>query len=263
MNASYTPSVACAATGATCHLDMDIVRPSGGGPWPVFLLLQGGPAPVNRGNYMLPLADALAHRGAVVLVADWRQSTALGGGYPTSFRDIACAVGVTRAWAARYGGDADFVTVVGHSLGGWGAAVVALSPTAFTPATGSCDRTAGSLRPDALVDLDGAVDEPTAMEDGAAYVTGFFGGTQAQVPAAYAAGDPFSILKAHPAGSHPMPILVVHATSDAIVPVATSRSFHSALTSAGYPNRLLLIPGDHFAAIGSGAVADAIIALVT
>ncbi len=262
MNLPYTPTIACGATGSVrCQLDMDIVRPSGGGPWPVFLLLQGGPSDVNQDDYMLPLADALAHQGAVVVVADWRQAADTGGGFPKSFRDVGCAVGVTRAIAARYGGDGTSVTLVGHSLGGWAGAVVTLAPTAFTPAAGTCDATTGSLRPDAFVDLDGAVDEPTAMEDGSPYVTAFFGGTAAQQPAAYAAGDPFSILAAHPASGGRVPILVVHATADATVPLATSQSFHGALLNAGYPNRLLLISGGHTAAISSSTVTVAIMEL--
>jgi len=261
MNVPFTPSMACGTV--RCQLDMDIVRPKGGGPWPVFMLLMGGPAGVNRSDYELSFADALAHQGAVVFVADWRQSAAVGGGYPTSFNDIACAVGMTRAMAPRVGGNSRSVTLVGHSLGGWGGAVVALSPTVFSPRAGQCDATSGSLRPDAFVDLDGAVDEPTAMEDGAAYVGAFFGGTRAAKPAAYAAGDPFSILAAHHAGLHPMPILVVHGLSDATVPVTTSRAFHTKLISAGYPDRLLLIDGGHFAALASAAVVTAIVALVT
>ena len=264
MNVPFTPTIACNAAGtARCQLDMDIVRPSGGGPWPVFLLLQGGPSDVNRDDYMLPLADALAHQGALVMVADWRQAASTGGGFPTSFQDVGCAVGVTRALAAKYGGNSAGVTLVGHSLGGWAGAVLTLAPTEFAPAAGSCDATTGPLRPNAFVDLDGAVDEPTAMEDGSPYVTAFFGGTPEQQPAAYAAGDPFSILAVHPASGSPVPILVVHATSDATVPLATSKSFHGALLSAGYPNQLLLISGGHTAALVSSTVTSAIIELVT
>ena len=262
MNVPYTPTIACSADGSVeCQLDMDIVRPSGGGPWPVFLLLQGGPSDVNQSDYMLPLADALAHQGAVVMVADWRQAADTGGGFPKSFQDVACAVGVTRAIAGAFGGDSATVTLVGHSLGGWAGAVVTLAPTRFTPPAGTCDAVAGRLLPDAFVDLDGAVDEPTAMEDGGPYVTAFFGGTGAQQPAAYAAADPFSIVAAHPAGGSPPPILVVQATADATVPLATSQSFHGALLRAGYPNQLLLISGGHTAAIGSSTVTMAIMEL--
>ena len=100
------------------------------------------------------------------MVADWRQAASTAGGYPASFQDVACAIGVARAVAGRYGGNGSDVTLVGHSLGGWAGAVVTLTPQAFTPAAGTCSRTLGPLRPDAFVDLDGAVDEPRAMEEG-------------------------------------------------------------------------------------------------
>ena len=239
---------------------MDIVRPDGGSRWPVFLLLQGGPTPLG-GDYLLPFATTLAHLGAVVMVADWRQAVFAGGGFPTSFADASCAVGVARRIAAGYGGDGSFVTVVGHSLGGWAGAVIALTATPFTPAAGQCDATSGSLRPNAFVDLDGATDEPQQMEDGSSYVYAFFGGTPSQVPTRYAAGDPMRILAAGKANDDPVPILVVHAYEDPVVQLAAGQAFHTALGAADYPNQLLLIHGGHDAALTSDVVAGAIMAL--
>jgi acetyl esterase/lipase len=262
MRVPYTPAIACAEpAGTTCSLAMDIVRPSDAGPWPVFVLLQGGPSSPGQSDYLLPVATAIAQRGAVVMVADWRQAAAFAGGYPASFQDAACAVGVARAVAPRYGGDPGDVTVVGHSLGGWAAAVISLAQAPMSPAPGTCDPTAGSLRPDALVDLDGATDEPATMEDGAAYVAAFFGGTRAQQPAAYAAADVLDILASHPAGDDPIPILLVHGQADTTVSPSVSTDLHAALLAAGYANQLLLIPGDHNAALVSPAVVTAITSL--
>ena len=196
------------------------------------------------------------------MVADWRQAAAFAGGYPISFQDTACAIGVARAVARRYGGDPGDVTLVGHSLGGWAAAVISLTPTPMAPAPGTCDPTAGSLRPDALVDLDGATDEPVTMEDGAAYVAAFFGGTRAQRPTAYAAGDALEILASHPAGDDPIPILLVHGQADTTVSPSISKGLHAALSKAGYANRLLIIPGGHSAALASPAVVMAITSLL-
>ncbi|HEY5629297.1 MAG TPA: alpha/beta fold hydrolase, partial [Candidatus Limnocylindrales bacterium] len=184
-----------------------------------------------------------------------------GGGWATSFQDAACAIGVARATAPGYGGQAGNVTVVGHSLGGWAAAVIGLTPAAFTPRGGACDRTAGSLRPDAVVDMDGATDEPVDMEDGVPYVTAFFGGTPAQQPAAYAAADALQNIRRYPGGDDPIPLLLVHGTTDTVVLPAVSSGLHTALEAAGYPNRLLWVSGGHSAALTSGAVISAIVAL--
>jgi acetyl esterase/lipase len=262
MDVPFTPSVMCSSDGTTCRLDMDIVRPAGGSSWPVFVLLQGGPSSVGQADYLLTLATALAHRGAVVMVADWRQAVYAGGGFPTSFADASCAVGVARHIAAKYGGNGNRVTVVGHSLGGWAGAVISLTSKPFTPAAGQCDATSGSLRPDAFVDLDGATDEPATMEDGADYVQAFFHGTPATVPANYSAGDPMRILAAGKANTHKIPILVVHAYEDPVVELAAGKAFHAALLKAGYANRLVLIHGGHGAALLSNTVVDAIIGLL-
>jgi dipeptidyl aminopeptidase/acylaminoacyl peptidase len=99
------------------------------------------------------------------------------------------------------------------------------------------------------------------MEDGAAYVAAFFGGSRTSQPAAYAAGDPFTILLRWPADDPTIPILLVHATNDTVVSPAASRTLHTALIAAGYPNRLLMISGSHGTAIRSSAVVDAIMRL--
>lgn len=262
LNVPFTPSVPCVEPGgSTCQLAMDIVRPSGGGPWPTLVMFRGGPSAPTGKDYMIPFATTLAHAGAVVMVADWRQMASVGGGWPTSFQDTACAVGVARAITARYGGQPGNVTVVGHSLGGWAVAVIGLTPTAFTPRAGTCNATSGSLRPDAVADLDGATDEPVTMEDGAAYVTAFFNGTPTQQPAAYAAANALQIIKRYPGGDDPIPFLLVHATSDTVVAPSVSSGLHTALQAAGYPNRLLWISGGHSAVLTDSTAISAIMSL--
>ena len=47
--------------------------------------------------------DGIAGQGAVVMVAGWREGPDWGGGYPTSFQDVACAIGVARKIGPVYG----------------------------------------------------------------------------------------------------------------------------------------------------------------
>ena len=140
----------------------------------------------------------------------WREAAWEGGGWPTSFQDVACAIGVARAIGPAYGGDPDRVTLGGHSTGGWPPAVLALTPTPFTPEPGSCDETAGSLRPDAVVMSDGNLDEVTAQSDGRDYVVGFLGGDRAARPDEWAAADPFALVKRYPAGPDAIPSLLIY-----------------------------------------------------
>ena len=182
VNVPFTPPIVCTEpTVTTCQLLVDITAPTSGGPWPIIIYLAGGPTDNANDRFDLgisPFAWSLAGQGAVVMVPAWREAAWEGGGWPTSFEDVACAIGVARRIGPAYGASPDRVTLGGHSTGGWPPAVLALTPTPFTPEPGSCDETAGSLRPDAVVMSDGNLDEVTAESDGDYYVKGFFGGDQ-------------------------------------------------------------------------------------
>jgi acetyl esterase/lipase len=251
---------------------MDIVAPTSGGPWPLIILLPGGPRP-DQNLFLGPLLGVpLAGQGAVVMAGWWRTIAAFGGGYPTSFADVACAIGVARKIGPAYGASPDRVTLVGHSLGGWSAAVVALTPSPFTPAPGSCNPTAGSLRPDAFVSLAGAVDwvkdqlgsSRTCDCIGADYLTAFFGGDAKARPDAWLAADPFALAKRYPAGANAIPIALVQGGADRAVPPTAARSFQAVLVAAGYRSRLVEVSSaDHLSIIYAKETIDAIITLAT
>ena len=267
---AFTPMVACSypGLGTKCRLAMDITAPTSGGPWPLIVLLWGGPsAPGERNPLTLdPFAKALAGQGAVVMVADWRQGSGWGGGYPTSFGDVACAIGVARKIGPAYGAAPDRVTLVGASTGGWPAAVLGLTPSAFAPAPKSCDPTAGSLRPDRVVSMAGEVNEVSQpnQADSIAYVQEFFGGPRRDDPEAWAASDPFVLLRRYPAGANAIPFLLVQGLSDTVVAPAVSRSFQAALVTAGYQSRLVEVPGiTHLHTWENGNAVDAVASFVS
>jgi acetyl esterase/lipase len=264
----FTPPVTCSSPEeSTCQLLMDINAPTSGGPWPIVIYLAGGPTEEANDRFALgtsPFAMSLAGQGAVVITPAWREAAWEGGGWPTSFQDVACAIGVARAIGPAYGGDPDRVTLGGHSTGGWPPAVLALTPTPFTPEPGSCDQTAGSLRPDAVVMSDGNLDEVSAQSDGRDYVVGFLGGDEAARPDEWAAADPFALVKRYPAGPDAIPSLLIYGEYDQYVSPKVSPAFHDALVAAGYDSRLLMIPGgDHTAALGKKATIAAILDIAT
>jgi acetyl esterase/lipase len=268
-NVAYTPAIPCGSdAGVTCRLMMDITAPTSGGPWPLIVFVPGGPsAPDERYSGDLdPFVTTLAGQGAVVMVAGWREGPDWAGGYPTSFEDVACAIGVARKIGPMYGADPDRVTLDGHSTDGWPAAVVGLTPTAFTPAPGACNPTAGSLRPDAVVVGDGELNEVTkpAAADGLDYVTGFLGGHRAKRPGAWAAADPFALAKRYPGTAHATPFLIVHGLADTTVLPAVSRSFQATMVATGHQSRLVMIPGaDHVGSLYTRAAIEAILKAAT
>lgn len=241
----FTPRVRCGSDGATCRLRMDVTGPAAGGQRPLVVVLAGGPNPPGGQGYADAAGFPLAARGMVVMRASWRQGAQYGGGWPASLRDVACAIGVARRVGAGYGADPDRVTLVGHSLGGWVAAVVGLSAHPFTPGPGRCGRTAGSLRPDAVVTLAGALDEVTNQGLGAAYLNAFFGGTRREHPSRWAAADPVT-LAGLPPGPAAVPFTLVRGGRDTVVTRSAAPALQVALRRSGYRSRLVEAPSaDH------------------
>jgi acetyl esterase/lipase len=189
---------------------------------PLVVLLHGGfwRAIWDR-THTRPMADALAAAGFAVATPEYAR-TGGGGGWPTTFDDVALAVRALPADVVAAVGEAVDPTaptvLVGHSAGGqlalWCASqplpvgyagVVALAPVA-------------DLIEAYLLDLDaGAVRE-------------LLGAGADEAPDRYAYADPCRL----PAPS--VPVVVVHGLDDTNVPPALSRRY---ATHAGAELRLL------------------------
>jgi acetyl esterase/lipase len=98
--------------------------PPAPGARPLVVFFYGGTwSSGDRASYRF-VGEALAARGAVVVLPDYRLSP--GFTYPTFVRDSALAVKWALDNAARLGADPSRVFVMGHSSGGYNAAMVAL-----------------------------------------------------------------------------------------------------------------------------------------
>lgn len=108
---------------------LDIYRPTRAAPaggFPVAVFLYGGAW--NRGeraDYRF-VGEALASRGVLALVADYRLYPQVR--YPDFLADSALAVAYGLQQAAAWGGDPKRLFVIGHSAGAYNAAMVALDP---------------------------------------------------------------------------------------------------------------------------------------
>jgi acetyl esterase/lipase len=238
--APFSPEIPCGESG-TCTLALDIFHPRSGGPWPVVVAVPGGPAGPGIRSYLADFALMVAGQGAVVFVADYRESPEWGGGSPGTYQDIACAIKFAREHGAEYGGDGSQVTLVAHSLGPFFASTEALSVESFEPQPGTCLTVEGSPKPDAFVGIAG-IYSPTEVTSG--FLDSFFGGSQAQAPAAWAAGDPFSVILE--TGANKIPVRLIHGEFDGNVVPQSSRDFEVALEAAGFDTQLTVIPrADH------------------
>ena len=106
---------------------LDIYAPKAGAkPLPVIVFFYGGSWKMgSRKDYGFA-AKALAARGFVVVVPDYRLVPQVR--YPAFVEDGASAVAWTQAHAAQYGGAPGKIATMGHSAGGYIALMLAVDP---------------------------------------------------------------------------------------------------------------------------------------
>jgi acetyl esterase/lipase len=119
-----SPSI---AYGAHERQRLDVYVPAQGAERaPVVVFFYGGAWRTGaRGDYLF-VGEALASRGIVAVVADYRLYPEVR--FPEFVNDSAQAVAWTLAHIDRFGGDPGRVFVMGHSAGAYNAAMVALAP---------------------------------------------------------------------------------------------------------------------------------------
>jgi acetyl esterase/lipase len=220
----------------TSSTTLDVYAPTRGHGRPVLVLLHGC---CGAKEDLSQLAWEAAADGAVVYNATWLNMLS-GGHFPTAYQQAACAVRFARATAARYGGAAGRVTLLGWSDGAMLAAVVANAGDDFSA---DCLAHGHSALPDAVIGVGGFYGWPVEPGGGvdARYVTPrtvrFFGGSPGRAPAAWAAGNPYTQLgRNHRVGV----ALIVDATDPLL---DDNRRFLAALHAAGYRATLTVVAG--------------------
>lgn len=112
----------------------DLYRPTSAAPpggWPLVVFFYGGAW--NRGeraDYRF-VGEALAARGMLVMVADYRLHPEVR--YPEFLRDCAAAAAHALEHASAWGADASRVYLMGHSAGAYNAAMLALDARWLQP----------------------------------------------------------------------------------------------------------------------------------
>ncbi len=103
---------------------LDIYRPKNATNAPVVVFFYGGSWQGGSKKTYRFLASALARRGYVTIVPDYRVYPEIR--YPSFLDDGAQAVAWSRAHAAEFGGDPDSIVLMGHSAGAYIAAMLAI-----------------------------------------------------------------------------------------------------------------------------------------
>lgn len=134
------------AYGGAPRQQLDVFRPLPGttsaeGARPLVVFFYGGTwSSGDRASYRF-VGEALASRGAVVVLPDYRLSPQVR--YPVFVQDSALAVKWALDNAAGLGADPKRVFVMGHSSGGYNAAMVALDARWLREAGGNPGQLAG------------------------------------------------------------------------------------------------------------------------
>jgi acetyl esterase/lipase len=208
----------------------DLHRPSGPGPHPVAVVLHGGYwQPPYTKLIMRPLCQDLARRGFAAWNVEYRRLGRDGGGWPSTFDDVAAAIDLLASLDA--GLDLARVTLVGHSAGGqlalWAAGRASLPPGAPGAAPDVVAERVLALA--AVCDIVRAGDVAVRL----------LGGTPSAVPERWAQADPMRRIPLA------VPVGLVHATGDETVAVQRSRDYAAAAEAAGAPVTLVETPGVH------------------
>ena len=122
------------AYGANPRMRLDVYRPISApvdGKAPVVVFFYGGSWRAGSKSDYLFAAEALAERGIVTVVADYRLYPEVR--YPDFLPDCARAVAWTFKEIGAYGGDARRIFVAGHSAGAYNAAMIAYDPRWLAP----------------------------------------------------------------------------------------------------------------------------------
>lgn len=117
------------AYGALRREQLDVYVPTAAAPpggWPLVVFFYGGSWNTGERRDYEFVGATLAARGVLTLVADYRLYPEVR--YPDFLKDSAAALAYGLAHAAALGANAKRVFVMGHSAGGYNAAMLALDP---------------------------------------------------------------------------------------------------------------------------------------
>ncbi len=209
------------------------------------VLVHGGSWQARYGKLaMRGLAGDLCRRGWAVWNIEYRR-LGDGGGWPTTFQDVACAVDHL-AELDDPGLDLGRVSILGHSAGGHLALWAAGRPSLPAGAPGAFDG-APAVRLQWVVSQAGVADLRGAYRRWhGGPVRALMGGSPEEFPERYAVGDPLALVPLQ------IPALLVHGTQDQTVSVKLARAYAQAARIAGAEVELVEVdgaPGAHRAHI--------------
>ncbi|SHF22412.1 Acetyl esterase/lipase [Mariniphaga anaerophila] len=214
-------------------LQMDFYRPKNvHEPLPLLVFIHGGGwKSGKRSDYLVYLAS-FAQKGYITATVSYRLKK--DSIYPAAVEDVTDAVDWLFRNGEKYGYDSDRIALIGGSAG---AHLAMLAGYGWGDATGYKTTNSAGHRVKAVVDIYGPVDLTTEYGRNQSLVTGFIGHSFEEKPELYREASPAVYLK----NSIP-PTLILHGTSDKLVPISQSDSLKNRLDKLGVPCKYYRVP---------------------
>src|SRR5271156_1928882 len=234
----YSNIVYGVAGGETLLLDVYEPANNVGKPRPAVVLVHGGGWTNFDKSTMRALAQFLALAGFVAVPVNYRLFHDDATRWPAQLDDVQRAVRWVRANSAKYNVDPEHVGAYGHSAGAQIATLLGMMET-----RDNSDALLGkySSKVQAVVDASGPADfTGDAHDDATEFLSRFLGADFATHPEVWRDASPVS----HVAKSN-APILIIHGTHDAMVPISQAEELNDALTKAGATVQFLRLDSDH------------------
>ena len=203
------------------HLYLDLYAPVQAANAPVVVFFYGGRWEEGSPRDFRFVGQALASRGFLVVIPDYRHYPAVK--FPAFVEDAARAVRWTQDQVQRYGGDPKRIFLMGHSSGAHLAAMLALDPEFFAKAGVERGRIKG------MIGLAGPYDFLPLTD---ADLRDMFG-----PPEKYELSQPISYVD----GANP-PLLLLHGENDVVVWIKNTRNLAAKVRRAGGPVEAYIYP---------------------
>lgn len=203
-------------------LELDIYQPKDAHHAPVVVFFWGGSWQEGDKSLYGFVGRALAARGFVVAIPNYRLYPAVR--YPAFLADSARAVAWVHQHIGAYGGNPAHLILMGHSAGAYNAAMLTLNPQYLHAVGLSRDDIAG------MIGLGGPYDFLPLVDPA---LQAIFAPAEANL----ATTQPI-----HWVNGHSPPMLLIESTVDTIVAPKNTRNLSAALRDKGAPVTTLMVP---------------------
>lgn len=214
-------------------LQMDFYRPKDAdGPLPLLLFIHGGGWKSGKRSDYLVYLTSFAQKGYVTATVTYRLKR--DSIYPAAVEDVIDAVKWLFENGENFGYDPSRIALIGGSAGAHLAMMAGYGWE--NPASQNADETSAH-RVKAVVNIYGPVDLTTEYARNQPLVTGFIGHSYNEKPELYSEASPITYLS-----SSCPPTLILHGTSDTLVPISQSDTLKSRLDAMGIPCEYYRVP---------------------